>query len=466
MRPFILIMLMTACIACTSEKKKTEAESVSGASIVNESTNGEPENAVKSFLPFRRDPAYHYSLYTPKGASTAKRYPVLFLFDPQGDAGNPINRYRSLADKYGIILVASHESKNGNGARETASIIQAMLEEVKTLPMVDSTLMYCSGFSGGGRVASMMGLYPGGIKGIIVCGAGIPAGAWFGAPPYTIIGIAGNSDMNQREITAFKTNKKELMSHYFVIRYDGTHEWPSADHFEFALITLQREAMRAGHRKLDEEFIKASDQWMKTYADKFTNPLEKAAVLNNIIRNTEGLSPIIETEKNYSSLVASAEYRKAKSYDEQLATIETQKKDFYANQMYQKDTIWWRNEMKTFLDTSAFANDRPRVAMIRRVQGTLSLTAYTTLNRAIGAMHKEQGPYFASLYRSIDPQNAEAWYLSAIVSMQLGDVNTAYVYLDQAVRHGFKDINRCRSESQFAALQSTSRFQQIISNIH
>lgn len=466
MRPFLLIMLLTACIACSSDKKKTEAENTPVSPATPVAENEKTQSAIQSFLPFKRDPGYHYSLYLPAGANAKNKYPILFLFDPHGDASNPINRYRNHADKYGIILVASHESRNGNGARETASIIQAMLEEAAFIPMADTTLLYCGGFSGGGRVASMMGLYPGGIKGVIVCGAGIPAGAWFGAPPYTIIGIAGNSDMNQREITSFKTNKKELMSHYFVIRYDGTHEWPSEDHFEFALITLQREAMRAGHRKLDAEFIKASDQWMKTYADKFTNPLEKAEVLNNIIRNSEGLSSISETEKNYTSLIASSEYRKAKSYDQQLATIELQKKDFYVNQMYQKDTIWWRNEMKTLLDTSSFATDRPKVAMIRRVQGTLSLTAYTTLNRAIGAMHKEQGPYFASLYRSIDPHNPEAWYLSSVVSMQLGDVNTALNYLEQAVREGFHDLNRCRSESQFASLQSTSRFQQIISNIH
>ena len=455
----LLVVLITAC---GNSPKPVSKEIVTE----DKTLSGPGPSVLLTFQPTNTNGNIHYSAYFPVGYATGVSFPVLILFDPHGAPDVPLNKYKELADRYNFILIGSHESKNGNGARETSDIISALASQARALPKADTSLIYCGGFSGGGRVAGMMGLSPLRLQGIVTSGAGLPGGSWFGAPPNVVVSIGGTSDMNLHEVKSFNTQKKELMSRYFRLYFDGGHAWPPVAEMEFAFITFRRMAIKDKLAEKDEDFIKKSQNWLEEYCSGISDPLLKSEVLYNIIRISEGITAISGFEKEYATLKASQEYQAAKKYDQQLDQEEEKTKVKLYNEIFMKDTSWWRATSTQLLDTSGFIRDRNKIAMIHRIQGHLSLGIYSTLIRTIAAMRVDQGVYLATLYRMIDPMNTEAWYLSAEVAMQMGLSSEAVKYLEKAVSIGFNDVERCRKDPYFASLQSENSFQSILSKMH
>src|SRR5690606_9494052 len=54
-----------------------------------------------------------YALYLPKNFSMGKKWPVIFLFDPEARGKAAILHFTEAAENYGYILVASNATKNG-----------------------------------------------------------------------------------------------------------------------------------------------------------------------------------------------------------------------------------------------------------------------------------------------------------------------------------------------------------------
>ncbi len=458
---YLSILTLLLC-SCNSAKKSHPEESQNVVSV----SSGPAPSVYLSNQPVNTNGNLHFSVYYPSCYAEDRKFPVMIFFDPHGSPDIPLNKYRELADKYGFIFLGSHESKNGNPAQLTADIIDGLSNQARMLPKADTALIYCGGFSGGGRVAAMMGLSPVRIEGLLTCGAGVAGGAWFGVPPYVIISMAGTSDMNLQEVKSFSTQKKDLMTRYFQVLYDGKHEWPPLSEMEFSLITFKRMAMRDKKIPVDETFIRSSGDWLNQYLQTKDDPIQKSESCYNIIRSTEALADISSLENQYQQIKLSSQYKNAVKNEEQLARDEENTKSRLLNEVMVKDTLWWRKTISALYDTSAFQSDKPRIAMIHRIQGYLSLTIYSALNRAVMAMKTDQGVHLSTLYRQVDPFNPEAWFLSAVVAMQLGMKDIALQYFENAVDLGFNDINRCKTEQFFSSLQSDNRFNSIISKIN
>lgn len=449
-------------IACTSEKSQKKTEE-SPALVQEEVQNVYPLLASRQVCAW--DPNLHYSVYYPAGFDSLTQLPVLLLFDPHADAEWPLRKYSALADRYQMILLASADSKNGNGPEQTAAILQAMIYQSRVITKADTNRLFTAGFSGGARVAAMAALSPSGIRGLIVCGVGIPAGSWTGVPPHAVIALGGDRDMNLSEVRDFRTSNQGLMSRYQLIRYQGLHEWPPVNRFEQALLALLCVAQRDGLSKKDPAFLQQARETLVRSSSEMTNVLDKAEALKNILKCLQGMSDVDDIETEIRHLSASAPYRQAYTKEQLLIREENQKREYYIKALGTQDTTWWNREMKSWRDTLRFQNEPDRLAMIARVCGAVSLSTYMSLGRAVSALHTEQGDYFSAIYRLVDPANTEAWYLSAVVAAQEGRMGASLSYLDEAIRLGFRDGERCRREAAFASFRQDNKFQNLINKI-
>src|SRR5579863_3159828 len=121
------------------------------------------------------DPTQTYALYIPpRGLSQA--LPVVYCFDPHGAGILPVRKYKALADAYGLILVGSNNSRNGNDWATTETIWQSLSADTRNRLKIDSRRVYTVGFSGGAKVASYIAIQHPGITGVIAGGAGLPDG--------------------------------------------------------------------------------------------------------------------------------------------------------------------------------------------------------------------------------------------------------------------------------------------------
>ena len=462
MRIFLLLCFV-GIVSCSG--KKTETSTVDSHPEV---TSAPIEKAGHAFShqPCQLDANLHYSIYYPTRFSAKGKLPILILFDPHGDPEFPLEKYKSLANSYDFILMAAKESKNGNNAEQTANIIQSMLYQCRLIEKVDTNQIFSGGFSGGARVASMLALSSPSVKGLVVCGAGLPAGSWTGVPPYLIVGIAGNSDMNLSEVLNFKTQDPRMMSRYQTIRFSGEHAWPPASVMENAFIAFTAIAQRDRFTPVNTKQLELGLAFLKHQSDSVSNVIEKVELYMNMVKNFQGMLNTQSVEASLQKLINSIEYKQGLSVENEFKLIESKNRDYFLRALGAKDTLWWRAEFQRWESTNASKSPQAFEDMKNRVRGVISLSTYMSLNRAITALHKEQSAYFSSIYRMVDPKNSEAWYLSAVSAAMDGNGEDCFLYLDVAIQKGFKDATRCRIEPAFMSLQNDSRFQEKINQIN
>lgn len=421
-----------------------------------------PSSGLFSKQPCVADRQLQFAVYYPGDRKEGSRLPVFMLFDPHGDAELPLLLYKALADEYGIILLSSYDSKNGNSAEQTAGILQAMMRQLPYLNNADTSLVFCGGFSGGARVAGMLGLSPAGIKAIVSCGAGLPSGSWQGIPPHLIVAMAGNRDMNLLEVFQFKVADPQLRSRYQVIRFNGNHAWPPLAQMEQAIISCLSIAQRDGLTNRDTTILGAYLRQMKNMLAEEKDPVCKTENFKCLLKNFQGLIDLKKENEEFYQLSKSSTYQKALSAEERLFKEEEKIRNKFYQAIGSRDTLWWKSEISSLLDTSKITGDPQRINMLKRVQGALSLVIYMSLNRAIAGLKLDQELYFSSLYRMTDPENPEAWYLSSVVAAAVGNLGNAKNFLNTAFNKGFRDVDRCKKEPSFAPILNDFSFQSII----
>src|SRR6185437_4520662 len=121
------------------------------------------------------DPSQSYALYLPSSYSPARRWPIIYAFDPFARGKVPIEIYKEAAEKYGYIVVGSNNAKNGPSKLEMAAA-QAVWDDTHRFLAIDKDRVYTTGLSGAGRFATSFALYcyTCAIAGVISHGAGYP----------------------------------------------------------------------------------------------------------------------------------------------------------------------------------------------------------------------------------------------------------------------------------------------------
>ena len=174
-----------------------------------------------------QDPAQSYALYLPARYATGRRWPVLYGFDPGGRGAIPVALFREAAEKYGWIVVASNNSRNGPW-KDIYEAACAVWDDTHARLRIDDSRVYAAGFSGGARVASglarILNMRPAGVIG---CGGGLPE--WLAPEDMTGIpwfGTVGRNDFNFREMKELERDLRRLGSPCFLQVFPGKHVWP------------------------------------------------------------------------------------------------------------------------------------------------------------------------------------------------------------------------------------------------
>src|SRR5205085_1091253 len=90
--------------------------------------------------------------------SPDRRWPILYAFDPFARGKTAVEVYKLAAEKYGYIVAASNNSKNGPVAEQLAAA-QAVWLDTHRRFAIDKDRVYTTGLSGGARVATSFALY-------------------------------------------------------------------------------------------------------------------------------------------------------------------------------------------------------------------------------------------------------------------------------------------------------------------
>ena len=74
-----------------------------------------PKGQIVDKVVCAKSPEQSYALYLPSTYDAARKWPILYAFDPGARGRLPVAQFKDAAEKYGWIVVGSNNSRNGSG---------------------------------------------------------------------------------------------------------------------------------------------------------------------------------------------------------------------------------------------------------------------------------------------------------------------------------------------------------------
>jgi hypothetical protein len=396
------------------------------------------------------DAGQSYALYIPSRGNRVP-LPVIYMFDPHGEGQLPLVKYRRLAEKYGFILAGSNNSRNGNEWAVTKNIWWRLFEDTKARLKIDDKRIYTCGFSGGAKVAGFVALQDLEVKSVIAGGAGLPEGTPAGDIRFNFTGIAGEGDMNLTDMVALNEELDRGRSRHRLLIFEGKHEWSPPKIMDIAFAGLEFDDMRQGSISRDtaltERYVTESQNRVNVHLK--TGELIKAWQECQVsISLLEGLTEKVDWfKKKALSLASNPVYKQQrKQQTEQLAN-ESAVKAEYMRQFQQGGMDYWTHTIHDLQARAAMKN--AGTGMNQRLLAYLSLAFYSISNQLLGGNRDPEARHFVDLYKLADPDNSEAWYLSAILYARQNQGGLAEKELLQAVKCGFTDKDRLMRQPEF-----------------
>jgi predicted esterase len=401
-----------------------------------------PADTVLS-LPLRGDTSLSVTVYLPPHYNDTLSFPLLLFFDPHGTGRLPVEKYRSLARRYGYILAGSNDIRNGMSGDDIDRILRLLTDDLYGRFSFDSRRLCAAGFSGGARVATLLALTDPSLRGVAACGGGLPSSGNLPPVRFDLLGFAGKADFNLPELLQLDASLEAQPCRHFLVRFDGTHEWPPATVFEDAFHWFAFNAMR-------DTLIPRNDTMIASFLKKNTlllrsvpsaDPLQKEYLLAKIVAFLRGLANTSSYEQQLQKVRASASFRKAREDLSAILLEEQGQEQYYLKNFPVQPLSWWKGEIAKMNRTIAQTTGEKHYSSLR-VMHYLSLAAFMQTEAALKRHLPAESEKYLSLYKLLDPENPDVWFFDAVYLAQKGEKEAARRSLEKAKELGFSDHAR------------------------
>lgn len=414
-----------------------------------------------------------YSLYLPMDYKNERAWPVLFIFDGEGRGKTAAQLFRSAAEEQGYILVSSNNISGKNDLEENALTASRLLHHVSQILPIDFQQVSTAGSMSGAKAASSIPHIFDEIHGVIAVGD-----HWINFnlldrdKNFIFIGIVGDEQFAVSGIkyTASALSRLKIPSQ--VYSYEGNEEWPTPEIINSAVGSLTLDAMRSKKRPVDQQLIE------QLYKQDLAR-VNKLMSLNQLL-NAESLLEIME--EKYSPFISTSEIKaehvqlsRSRNYTqqkrEQNTVLEKENRLMDDFNYYLEEDIrtqnfenlgWW-NYQKKELDSLA-KNNNAEAKMAQRLIGFI--------NENVRLKRKElkenrrsslESKLLANMIQTIfDPRAFDAYKNIISLSAQDNDFQTAYFYLEEMLKHGFKDTEALYEIEGTLGLRLTPEYNTII----
>lgn len=390
---------------------------------------------------------HSYALYLPTGYSTDKEWPALFLYSASGNGMAGMEIFKPAAEKYGYILVGSHNYRNGpvDQGFEAARIL---LEEVTKKYLVNMQRIYTGGMSGGARMATTVAVVTNKIAGVIAIGASFN---FLNKPNaknnFAFVGVAGDKDMNYLELVKATKEVRELNIKSHLIGYDGKHRWCGKAQATEAMQWLELDAIQKGLKKDDENFTHTflQQQLDKGEQLRTEQKLTEAHALYESLdlfygnKAPEAISKAVTSlkkEKAFKkqSRIRSSTLEKESQREREIRTgfnnIDMVMKSDSVYRWWQTQTMQWRKEQKN-------ARTHEARNSATRSLGFIGLFAFSTASSYMNAGKWDQALPYLKVAALINPDHADVNYFMAKLYALNQDNRNSKKHQKKAANAGF-----------------------------
>jgi dienelactone hydrolase len=423
------------------------------------------------------DATQTYVLYLPSGYAIGKQWPIIYLFDPGGRGGHPVELYKDVAEQYGFILAGSNNSRNFSS--DQAKSVNAIWQDTHERLSLDEHRSYASGFSGGARVAGAMALSgpPGQIAGVIAHGAGYPSNRVGSKDDLPYFFAVGDEDFNWPEVITIRREREEHGSPYRVRVFHGKHQWAPAVEMGNALQYMNLKAMQSGHLTVEPVFIDRALNELKTEAAQAEASNDAIAQLNAyhaLVSDFSGLRDLKDANSKLAIVQQSPALKTAlKNEREQMSEQLRQEQEIapkiesLANNSVPDANalrLEIRQQMGGLYDQAKHSkNETKRLISIRAFSG-IFVRAIEAGQQELDARHFEKAETYFDLMRLVTD---DPWpvLLLADTHAASGNRKLAIKDLQEAVRRGLKDPTVIESDARLHILKGDPDFEKLLAGV-
>ena len=161
---------------------------------------------------------------------------------------------KDAAEKYGYIIAASNNSRNGSWKLESEAA-EAVFQDSRARLSIDDKRIYFAGFSGASRVSASLAQRCKCSAGVILAGAGFEPDPKAADGAFPVFSSTGSFDFNYGEMIALDEASEKMRTPHFLRRFEGPHQWPPAAVYDEAFAWLRLQAMKSGRDARDDAFV-------------------------------------------------------------------------------------------------------------------------------------------------------------------------------------------------------------------
>lgn len=415
-----------------------------------------PRGEVITKVTCLANPRFSYALYLPSAYREDQTWPVLFGFSPGGRGEEPVRLFREAAERFGWIVVGSHDSRNGP-LRPAVEGSDALWKDVTARFKVDPARHYSVGFSGGSRMALRLALkHPKQFAGLISIGAfGTGDGLLTGLGHLHFLLLSGLEDFNHWEMLEGRQELRSRGWQALAYHFEGGHRWPPEAIATMALTFLQFGAARKGFIPRDPALENDFQCWLETQAEAAGRTLLALRRWQELAlwfpetaagRKAAGTIPLLEKEP-----AVRVELRLEKHYQEKSGELPK----------IRSTGIGYHEFLVKQLAALAQAPPAERV-MIRRLLGSAIGDHQMAASEALEAKNWERLLAIASNLAALDDREPLPCILMAAALAQLSRPSEALAHLKNAQLRGYRKPEKLRALEWLKPLRGRPDFEELL----
>lgn len=462
-RIFSFLLLLSICISSCSSGSEGGTENKQDSSAAKAAPafgNSLPKGKIVDSLACKNAGDQTYALYLPSSYSSDKSYPCIYFFDAHGRGVLPVYSYKGLAEKYGFVLIASNNSKNGMQWPESNDVAKAMMEDSRGRINIDPYRIYTAGFSGGSRVACAVAMQDGGVAAVLGIAAAYPA-AQGTQNKFAYFGMVGDHDFNLGEMQQWDASLQQSGLNHQLLTSGATHGWASVNDMEMAMLWIQVVAMKEQMQPRNDTLIMAfKAEYNKRAAVVKQNGdwIKLHELLQGMVEALDGLSNITSNKKELTDLENNVAYKQARQKQAQLQQEEQTQQHDFGSTFASKNEKYWAAEVATLKAGAPLQEGQ----MNARLLAYLGFVAYMNANNAIKAADRDNAAWCIRIFRLTDSKNPDGAYLEAVNDLLKGDKDAAIKLLNEALKLGYNDVGQLKTDPALDSIRNDALFAKII----
>ena len=420
----------------------------------------------------RADSKQSYALYLPSSFSSARTWPIIYVFDPAARGRIAVEAIQPAAERFGYVVAASNNSRNGSVGDSAQAANAVWRDTQQRLPIAEQR-RYLAGMSGGARLATSIALScQGCVAGVIANAAGFPLGAEpTRSMKFAYYAAVGNADFNYGEFVDLRRKLDSAGVRYWIRIFDGQHGWAPPEVWSEALDWMDIQAMSAGTMPRDPSRTQqtvVSELATARGLQSQNNLLAALRQYQSVVREFRGLADVSAAETLLAELakskaVKTAEKEEASALDQQAqmtARLSDQMRAIANRDRDNVDIVDLKDNIADLKRRAAEArnSNELKALVVRRALGGLVVEAYESGQRNLEEKNYRVALIYFDLAGAGSANPAWAHYQRARAYAMLADRKKMIGELKVSLAGGFmKRLRSKRWSFELFRVRRTSR---------